>query len=74
MSADTDLAKLRSLQAAADLAKVTYQRDKAQYAIKAISKAVLDTDAANLKSKEADVDQQAALTAKKTLKLLLLAE
>lgn len=68
LSANTDLAKLRSLEAAADLAKVTYQRDKAQYAIKAISKATLDTDAADLKSKQAEVEQQASLVAKKTIK------
>src|SRR5579872_2894267 len=58
LNADSDNAQLKSLQANADLANKTYLRDKAQYAIKAISKAVLDTDADNLKSLQAQVAQQ----------------
>lgn len=67
LNADADIALLHSLQAAADLAKTTYKRDKAQYAVQAISKAALDIDAADLKSKEANVAQQAAIVAKKTI-------
>lgn len=68
LNADSDIAALHSLQAAAELAKTTYQRDKALYKVKAISQATLETDAANLKSKIAQVAEQAALVAKKTLR------
>jgi len=68
LNADADRALLRSLQAEADLAQTTYQRDKQQFAVKAISKAVLDVSAANLKSKEAQVNQQAAVVDKKTIR------
>jgi membrane fusion protein, multidrug efflux system len=68
LNADSDIAQLNSLQASADLAKTIYQRDKAQYAIRAISKATLDTDAADLKSKQAQVAEQAAVVAKKTIR------
>jgi membrane fusion protein, multidrug efflux system len=65
---DTDVAQLQSLQAQADLAQTVYQRDKAQYDIKAISKAQLDSDEADLRSKKAQVAEQAALVAKKTIR------
>ncbi|MBP0591247.1 efflux RND transporter periplasmic adaptor subunit [Paraburkholderia sp. LEh10] len=65
---DSDRAQLASLQAAADLSQTVYKRDKAQYDIQAISKAQLDADAADLKSKRAQVDQQAALVDKKTIR------
>jgi membrane fusion protein, multidrug efflux system len=65
---DSDRAQLASLQAAADLAQTVYKRDKAQYDIQAIAKAQLDSDAADLRSKKAQVDQQAALVDKKTIR------
>ncbi|HKR43092.1 MAG TPA: efflux RND transporter periplasmic adaptor subunit [Paraburkholderia sp.] len=65
---DSDRAQLASLQAAADLAETVYKRDKAQFDIQAIAKAQLDADAADLKSKRAQVDQQAALVVKKTIR------
>ncbi|ACC71585.1 efflux RND transporter periplasmic adaptor subunit [Paraburkholderia phymatum] len=65
---DSDRAQLASLQAAADLAQTVYKRDKAQFDIQAIAKAQLDADAADLKSKRAQVDQQAALVDKKTIR------
>ncbi len=68
LDADPDTAKLRSLQANADLAKVTYNRDKAQYAVHAVSKATLDSDAANLRSLLAQVDEQAAIVSEKTIR------
>ena len=68
LNADSDVALLQSLQAAADLAQTVYQRDKAQYDIKAIAKAQLDADAADLKGKKAQVSQQAALVDKKTIR------
>jgi membrane fusion protein, multidrug efflux system len=68
LNADTDIAQLHSLQAQADLANTVYQRDKAQYEIKAIAKAQLDSDEADLRSKRAQVAQQAALVDKKTIR------
>ncbi|MCP3724030.1 efflux RND transporter periplasmic adaptor subunit [Paraburkholderia sp. CNPSo 3272] len=65
---DSDRAQLASLQAAADLAQTVYKRDKAQFDIQAIARAQLDADAADLKSKRAQVDQQAALVVKKTIR------
>lgn len=69
LNADVDTARLNSLQAVANLAYTTYKRDKAQYAVHAISKAVLDTDEADLKSKQAQVEEQAALLLKKTIQV-----
>ena len=63
-----DVAQLSSLSAMADLAKVINERDKAQLAIQAISKNVYDTSTADMKAKQAQVDQQIALIAKKNLK------
>lgn len=68
LNADSDVALLQSLKAAAELAQTVYQRDKAQYDIKAIAKAQLDADAADLKGKKAQVAQQAALLDKKTIR------
>jgi membrane fusion protein (multidrug efflux system) len=65
---DTDVALLHSLQAAAELAQTVYRRDQAQYGIKAIAKAQLDADAADLKGKNAQVAGQAALVEKKTIR------
>lgn len=65
---DADVAQLHSLEANANYAKITYIRDKAQYAIAAISKATLDSDEANFKSSEALVEHQKALIAQKTIR------
>ena len=64
----SDVAQLNSLKAMADLAKVINERDRQQLAIQAISKNVFDTSAADAKSKQAQVEQQTALVAKKNLK------
>lgn len=68
LNADSDVALLHSLEAAAELASTVYERDKAQLAAEVISKAQVDTDAGDLKSKRAQVAQQAALVAKKTIR------
>ena len=68
LNADTDLAQLHSLQASAELSATVYERDQGQYAVEAISKATLDADAADLKVKRAQTDQQAALVAKKSIR------
>ena len=68
LNADADVAQLHAQQAAAELAQTVYNRDRAQYDVKAISKAQLDADAADLKSKQALAAQQAALVEKKTIR------
>jgi membrane fusion protein (multidrug efflux system) len=68
LNIDADVAQLHALQATAELSKITYNRDKAQLAIKGVSKEVVDTDAANLKNISALVDQQTATVAKKIIR------
>ena len=64
----SDVAQLNSLKALADLAKVINERDRQQLEIQAISKNVFDTSKADAKSKQAQVEHQTALVAKKNLK------
>jgi len=68
LNADADRAQLQSLEAAAGLAQTTYERDKKQFEVQAVSQATLDTEAADLKSKRAQVDEQQALVDKKTIR------
>jgi membrane fusion protein (multidrug efflux system) len=68
LNADPDIAQLRVAEAAAELANVVYQRDKAQFEAKAISQAQLDADTADLKSKKAAVAQQQGVIDKKTIR------
>ncbi len=68
LNADSDVAQLHALQAAADLSETTYKRDKVQFEAQAISQATLDADAADLKNRRAQAEAQAALVAKKTLR------
>lgn len=65
---DDDAAKLAALQATADLAQVNYDRDSKQLKAQAISQAVVDSDAFNLKNARAQVDQQKAMIDKKLLR------
>jgi len=67
LNADAEVAQLRSLEAQAELAQITYDRNKKQYATQSISKEALDTAEADLKSKKAQVAQQAATVAKKAI-------
>ena len=67
LNADSDIAQLRSLQAAADLAATTLARDKEQLAVEAIAQAQVDSDESDLKSRRALVAQQQATIAKKTI-------
>ena len=67
LNADPDIAQLHALEAAADLAEITYERDKKQIEAQAISQSTLDSASADLKSKQAQVTQQAAVVAKKTI-------
>ena len=66
-SAD-DEAKLQALQATADLAQVTYDRDVKQWKAQAISQATVDADTFNLKNARAQVEQQKAMLDKKVLR------
>jgi membrane fusion protein (multidrug efflux system) len=68
LNADSDMALLHSLEAAAELADTVYERDKKQYEAQAVSKATLDADAADLKVKRAQVKQQAAIVEKKSIR------
>jgi len=68
LNADADIAQLHAYQAAADLANTTYERDKKQFEIQAVSKATLDSEAADLRSKRAQVAQQQAVVDKKTIR------
>ncbi len=60
-------AQLAQLQAQAALAELNLKRDTAQLKVQAISQAVVDTDAATLKSAQAQVAAQQALIAQKTI-------
>jgi membrane fusion protein (multidrug efflux system) len=60
-NADPNIALLHSLQANAELARITYERDSKQYKVKAVSKQQVDSDLQNWKSLIAQVDQQQAI-------------
>lgn len=68
LRSDDDAAKLQSLQATAELSQITYNRDLRQFKIQAVSQATLDSDAANLKNAKAQVAEQQAVLAKKSLR------
>ena len=63
-----DAAKLAQLQASADLAELTLQRDQKQLAAHAVAQATVDSDAANLKVTKAQVEAQQAIMAEKTVR------
>jgi membrane fusion protein (multidrug efflux system) len=65
---ESDVARLQSLLAAVELAEANYERDQKQLAIQAVSQAVVDADAATLKSAKAQVAEQRALVAKKLVR------
>ncbi len=68
LNADTEIGALKALQANAELARITYERDKKQFAINAISKQTLDSDAQNLSNILAQITEQAATVDKKTIR------
>lgn len=68
LNTDSEVAQLHAFQAALALSKIVYTRDKAQFAAQAISRAQLDADAADLKSKAAQVDEEQSLIDKKTIR------
>jgi membrane fusion protein, multidrug efflux system len=60
-----DDARLAQMQAAADLAQVTYERDLRQLRAQGVAQATVDSDAANLKSARAQLAAQQATSAMK---------
>lgn len=66
-NADSEIGKLHEIQANLELAKITYDRDKLQYKVKAVSKQQLDTDLQNMKSLQAQEVQQKATVVKLTI-------
>jgi len=65
---DDDVAKLQSLQANAELARINYDRDRKQLAIHAVAQATVDADLATLKNDDALVAQQQAIVDQKVLR------
>lgn len=68
LSDEDDIAKLKALDASADLARLTYNRSKELVRNRAVSQAQLDNAVANLKSAEAQVATQQALVDKKQIR------
>ncbi len=68
LNSDAELAELKALVAAAELSATTLRRDQEQLAAQAVSQATVDNDVADLKSKRAQVEQQKALIAEKTVR------
>jgi membrane fusion protein (multidrug efflux system) len=65
---DDDVAKLRTLEASRDLWQANFARDQAQLQRQLISQAQFDITASNLKALQAQINEQAAIVAKKTLR------
>ena len=63
-----DVAKLRTLEATRDLWQSNFDRDQAQLSRQLISRAQFDVTSATLKSAQAQVVEQQAIVAKKTLR------
>lgn len=68
LNADAEIAQMNALRAAAELAAITLKRDQARLEAAAVSQAQVDSDMADLKSKNAQLAQQRALFAKKTIR------
>ena len=68
LNAASDIAQLHALEAAAELAKSNFARDRLQYQAHAVSQATLDSDQANVKNTAALVAQQQALLDKKRIR------
>lgn len=68
LNADSEIAQMNALRAAAELAATTLKRDQAQFEAEAVSQAQVDNDTADLKSKTAQLAQQQALVAKKAIR------
>lgn len=67
LNADAEIGQLQSLQAQLQLAKITYERDKAQYAIHAVSLQQLQSDEQNMRSLQGQLATQTATVKKKSI-------
>ncbi|SMF97507.1 membrane fusion protein, multidrug efflux system [Methylomagnum ishizawai] len=63
-----ELARMQALKAAAELARITLERDRAQLQAKAVSQQTLDSDIANLAQANANILGQQALLDKKLIR------
>ncbi len=68
LNAETQIGQLRSLEAQTELARITYNRDKAQFAINAVSKQQLDSDWWNMKNLQGQTASQAGTVEKLTIR------
>lgn len=68
LDASSEIARQQSLAAAAELAASTYARDKAQFAVKAISQQQLDASEAALRQAKANLAEQQALVDHKEIR------
>ena len=68
LRAEDDIARLHSLEAAAQLAQITYDRDQRLIRTQVVSQATLDSDAAKLKDAKAQVVAQQAVIDKKFIR------
>jgi membrane fusion protein (multidrug efflux system) len=67
LNAATEIGQLHSLEAQVELAKITFERDKAQFAAHAVAKQVVDADEWTLKNLQAQVERESATLLKKTI-------
>lgn len=68
LNPDTEKATLHIYQAQASIAKITYNRDKAQYAVHAVSKQQVQNDYANLKVAQSQIEREQSLINKKMIR------
>lgn len=68
LRAKDEQARLEALKATAEINRITYNRNLAQFEVNAISKQTLDIDKANLEVATANVSQQQALLNKKLIR------
>ena len=68
LNPDTEIATLHVYQAQTELDRITYKRDKAQYGVRAVSKQQVDTDYANLKVGESQIEEEKSIIAKKMIR------
>ncbi|TAM12868.1 MAG: efflux RND transporter periplasmic adaptor subunit [Nevskiaceae bacterium] len=68
LDASEDRARLQALKAAAQLAEITFERDRKQFAARAVSQQTVDSDRATLAQARANVAQQQAMVDHKSLR------
>jgi membrane fusion protein, multidrug efflux system len=68
LNPDTEIATLHVYQAQLEINKITYSRDKAQYAIRAVSLQQVQNDLASVKASLAQVAEEQSIIAKKMIR------